>query len=91
MVVIVVMVMRSTNKPYSLRPPVREPLLGAILPVTLQRAGVDDLDVDVVSLADRGELGRNARQAHPELFRDLDGVDLREETNVSETRNRGRR
>jgi hypothetical protein len=42
----------------------------------LESARVDDLDVDVVPFADGRELGRNAGQAHAQLFGDLLGVDL---------------
>jgi hypothetical protein len=54
----------------------RLPVLRAVRSISLESARVDDLDVDVVPFANGRELGRNAGQAHAQLFGDLLGVDL---------------
>ena len=51
-------------------------LLRRIGPIALKRTRVDDFDVDVVSFPKGCELGRNGRQTHPQLSRNLLGIDL---------------
>jgi hypothetical protein len=45
-------------------------------PLTLQRPSIDNLDVDVISLSDLGEPGRDACQAESELLGDFLGINL---------------